>query len=241
MLPGLSDSTAKYPKAYKALIEKAADAGAKAVSYEVVFVPGAPTKDINTKWDNIEAMCGMKIRQVYKKFGSHMSCIRPSYLWTENIMHAVAEVSRANGLSVGVSDPVWKQLGDTGCCCGILPDDPVFGNWQRESATNQLLEASWGHKNEIGPEDIVPSWANDVRMSMMVNMGVGPQAAVLKKHVTWADKLRQIWNDISSERGPYRYFQGALAPTRKDLDGNMYYTYKGLKRHNRDYQSGWLV
>ena len=48
------------------------------------------------------------------------ACTRPSFLWTENIMHAVHDKATECGLVVGVSDPVWKQLGETGCCCGML-------------------------------------------------------------------------------------------------------------------------
>jgi DNA repair photolyase len=232
MMPGISDATVKHPRAYAELIERSAEAGAKAVSYEVVFMPGMPTADIKKKWAEIEQLIGVPMFKTYKRFGENIACIRPSYTWTENIMHGVAEVSKKNGLVVAVSDPVWKQLGETGCCCGILPDDPVFGNWRRESATNQLLEAKWNGK-EIGPNDITPDWAREQRLTGMCNTGPGPKNIVAKKYTTWADKLKEQWNDLSHERGPYRYFQGALVPTRRDEQGNVFYKYRGLERQNK--------
>ena len=70
-------------------------------------------------------------------------------------MHAIKEEALKYGMNIGVSDPVWKQLGETGCCCGIEPDDPVFGNWQEQSATNQLLLAR-DTGRLIHFEDILP-------------------------------------------------------------------------------------
>lgn len=241
MMPGISDATPDYPKAYKTLIEKAAEAGAKAVSAEVVFYPGVATKEVKEKWRGIENILGVPMGETYKKFGKSMSCIRPAYGWTENIMHSVVEESHKNGLTVGISDPVWKQLTDSGCCCGILPDDPVFGNWERENATNRLLEAKNDPDYLIHPDDIVPPWADEYLMSRMVNLGAGPKTKYKQKHKTWGDKLREIWNDVKSERGPYRYFQGALKPVKRDKDGNILYKFVGLDRRKPITTPYWEV
>lgn len=155
-------------------------------------------------------------------------------------MHAIYEVAHANGLVCGVSDPVWKQLTDTGCCCGILPDDPVFGNWEPESATNQLLLAKQnGHL--IGPDDITPAWAHGLLLHTMVNLGPGPKSSWARRHTTWADKLRQVWNSLEAERGPLRYFQGALKPEHRDALGNLHYRYVGLARTYPEQVPFWKV
>lgn len=231
MFPGITDSTPKYPKAYKTLIELAASAGAKAISYECGFAPGRPTAALRKRWDELEYIANLPLNLIYKRFGKNQACMRPSYKWTEEIMHAVHDEAKKNGLTIGVSDPNWKQLTEAGCCCGILPDDPVFGNWQRESATNQLLLARTTGK-EIGPDDIIPEWSKTVSQVDLVNMGPGPLGVYKRRHTTWADYLRGVWNDLSMERGPLRYFQGALKPVRKDAKGNVYYKYVGLKRKN---------
>ena len=229
MLPGVSDATPRHPKAYKELLERVAQAGAQAVSIEVAFTPGNATADIKRRWADLGKLTGIDYLGLYAGFGKKQVCNRPSYLWTEGIMHAVVEEAHKLGMTVGVSDPVWKQLTDTGCCCGILPDDPVFGNWQEESATNQLLLAKT-KGIEIGPNDIVPPWAHDVPLSDMVNAGVGPLIAYARRHTTWADRLRQMWNTPKMERAPLNYFQGAMLPTRRDDNGDLYYKYAGLER-----------
>lgn len=139
------------------------------------------------------------------------------------------EEARKSGMTVGISDPVWKQLGDTGCCCGILPDDPVFGNWQRESATNQLLEAkNTGKKIHLG--DITPKWAYHVLHNKMALYNPGPDALFYRRHAMWADHLRSIWNNVSRERSPTNYFQGALMPIGLDENKDVVYEYRGLTR-----------
>ena len=240
MLPGLSDRTPRYPEAYRVLIEKAAEAGAVAVSYEVVFVPGTMTKDLKWRWGEIERITKVPFKQLYKQFGPTQACMRPPYTWTENIMHAVAEVSHRNGMVVGVSDPCWKQLTDSGCCCGIMPDDPVFGNWQTESATNQLLIAKTTGKI-LGPEDIIPEWAYKQGMPGMINLGPGPQSAWGKSHIHWSDRLRRVWNGMEKQRSPLNYFQGALMPDHVDERGDVFYRYEGLKRQYLGQTPYWSV
>jgi hypothetical protein len=234
MLPNCTDRTPKYEKAYKVLIERAREAGAGAISYETAFYPSAIPKEQKWKWDMIDAILGIRMRKMYLSFGRLQSCTRPSYLWTENIMHAVAEEAHKVGMTVGVSDPVWKQLSEVGCCCGIRPDDPVFGNWQRKNATNALVCARDG-KNDgvITLDDIVPEWAYEMPLAGMIKPGPGAENSWLSTHGKWEFHLRKVWNDPNSQRSPMNYFQGALEIVGEDEK------YKGLVRENRE--SAWSV
>lgn len=227
IMPGISDSTPDYPYAWRTLIRKAAEAGARAISYEVAFVPGAQPKPVKDRWVQLARHANIDYMDLYKRFGPIQSCMRPPYGWTEEIMHAIAHEAHQNEMTVGISDPVWKQLNDTGCCCGMLPDDPVFGNWERESATNQLLEAKRTGK-EIGPDDVTPAWAYETRSSQLYYQGAGPTTVYTKRHEYWSDKIRMDWNNMGSERGPLNYFQGALVPSRRD-NGDVYFRYRGLE------------
>ena len=239
ILPGISDATKRYPQAYRVLIEQAAEAGAGAISYEVGFVPGAMTKEVRARWDVLSKVTGVPFEKLYRGFGRNQSCMRPPYTWTENIMHAIRDEAHKNGMDVGVSDPVWKQLTDTGCCCGIMPDDPIFGNWQVESATNQLLLAKETGKI-LGPEDIIPEWANNANASMLVNQGPGPLTVYATRHELWADKLRDAWNGLDKQRGTLEYFQGALQPIERN-NGDVFYKYVGLERQYPEHVPYWKV
>ena len=240
--PGLSDATPSYPQAYRTLIEMAADAGAVAVSAEVGFVPMRFTAQQRAKWEKMERTIGVPLKDIYKQLGKSATCLRPSYAWTEQIMHAIRDVTHEHGMVLGVSDPAWKQLTDSGCCCGMLPDDPVFGNWEPENATNRLLEASRATTEEgklIRLEDITPPWAHDMLQSQLCNMGAGPKTIWDKRHTTWADKLAEIWNEPGRERSPLHYFQGALEPV--EVDGAVLYRYVGLKRQHPERTPYWDI
>jgi DNA repair photolyase len=238
IMPGISDSTARHPQAWRELIDRAYEAGARAVSYEVAFVPGGASPDIRRRWEDLSAIARVPYFDLYGKFGKMTPCTRPSYAWTEEIMHRIRDHAESLGMTVGVSDPVWKQLTGSGNCCGILADDPVFGNWQTESATNQLVLARDTGKI-LTANDIIPAWAHHQSLSGMVNPGVGPKSIWRGRHVTWADKLRSVWNDLRSERGPLQYFQGALQPVGRDDNGDVSYKYVGLKRQNLRHPPFW--
>jgi len=239
MFPGVSDRTPRYPQAYRVLIERAAAAGARAISYECGFYPSRIPTVAKEKWDGFARLINVPLKSVYRQFGLQ-ACTRPSYMWTENIMHAVKEVALQHGLTVGVSDPVWKQLSDVGCCCGIRDDDPVFGNWERENATLALINARDNPEHIMRVEEIIPAWAEKILQGEMCNMGAGPKLVWKKRRFTWADKLREIWNEPACERSPLTYFQGAVIPVRLD-DGAMGYKYRGLSRQNLERVPYWKV
>lgn len=232
MMPRCSDSTPGHPYAYRELIERSAEAGAVALSTEVAFVPGMRNKDVNRRWERLERAIKVPMRKVYDGFGKRAACERPPASWTEAIMHAVREVAHDHGMVVGVSDPVWKQLNDTGCCCGILPDDPVHGNWERRQATNALVEAR-DTGNPVAAPDGTPPWAHELLMVELASAGVGPLSMWKRLHRTWKDNLVDTWNNLGSERGPLGYFQGALLPKRKRDDGDIEYEYRALERTGR--------
>lgn len=240
ILPGISDSTPDHPEAWKELIQMAAGAGSRIISYEATFVPGQMTQDLKRRWREIEKVSGVPIVSLYRKFGKVEACTRPHFKWTEAIMHAIRDEAHRQKMVIGISDPVWKQLGDVGCCCGFSPDDPVFGNWQVESVTNRLIECRDGKRKEIGSADIIPPWAKHCHLQDIVNTGVGPTAAYGARHTTWADKLREVWNCVQMERSPLNYLQGALIPFRKK-GKEVFYKYVGLKRTGEKNPPFWKV
>jgi len=239
IIPGISDATVKHPYAWRDLLDMAADAGCRNLSYEVAFLPGMMTKDIKRKWKEIERISCKPLSKIYKSFGKVQACTRPAHTWTEQIMHAIHKHAKKRGMNIGVSDPCWKQLTDFGCCCAISPDDPVFGNWQRKNATEALLQAKNTGKL-IGPDDVIPEWADVSLVHNLVNPGAGPQAAYIHRHVTWRDKLEEVWNEVEKERSPLNYFQGAVVPAKIE-NNQVFYKYVGLKRRKPKNTPFWTI
>ena len=239
ILPGISDATKKHPKAYKELIQKCAEAGVNSISYEVAFLPGRMTNEVKKKWQQIEKISGKPLISIYKSMGKNEACFRPSYKWTEQIMIAIYNEAKKYNLDIGVSDPLWKELTECGCCCGLKESDPIFGNFQTESCTNQLMLAKQTGKI-LKSEDIIPDWSKNCLKEKLANPGVGPTVRYKRKHETWADNLRRIWNEIERERSPYNYFQGVLIPCKKEGE-EIYYKYKGLPRSNPKKTPFWNI
>lgn len=227
IIPGVSDRTPAHPHAYRELIERAAEAGAQAVSMEALFSPSALTKDSKDRWNELHKITKTNLISLFKSISPKAgACTRPSRAYVEDIFYAARDVAHKCGLTFAVSDPVMKHLNDTGNCCGMKPDDPVFGNWQREQATNAIVEARAGKL--INGKDYIPPWSNTIMRRDMC-MHVGPQGAVMSQ-TPWAEKLINAWNDIRTNRGALVYFQGILQPVKLDADGNIIYKYEEPKK-----------
>ncbi len=112
----------------------------------------------------------------------------------------------------------------------------MFGNWERESATEVLVQARIAYENGgrgqlWGVEKIIPRWAHMVNLHQMVC--VTGEKSVEANTISWADKLRVTWNDVRSNRGPLKYFQGVLRPARLDKGGNVLYKYNPMPRRKQ--------
>jgi DNA repair photolyase len=229
LIPNVSDRTKKHPNAYVELIEKSAEAGARAVSIEMLFAPRQLIGDTVERWDKLESIIRFPLRDIYKRITPKSgSCIRPSRAYAEDLFLHAREVAHKCGMTFGVSDPIMKHLNDTGCCCGIKPNDPHFGNWQRENATNALVDAR-DKKIRIVGRDYIPEWSHNVPKHALCAR-VGWQA-IEAQRTSWAETLRENWNDLRNNRGPLVYFQNLLKPVALD-DGDIVYEYAAPKRHN---------
>ena len=229
LIPNVSDRTAKHPQAYVELIEKAAEAGCRAVSMEMLFAPGQLIGSTRQRWNELEKTIKFPIRELYRKITPKLgACIRPSRAYAEDLFLHSREIAHKCGMTFGVSDPIMKHLNDTGCCCGIKPNDPHFGNWQRENATNALVEAR-DKKKRVTAKDYIPKWAYDVmKRDLCALSGV---TAINFKDTTWGDVLNETWNDLRGNRGPLVYFQNLLKPVAIE-NGDIVYEYRKPEYHN---------
>jgi len=225
IIPGISDPS------WRRLLDYSADAGCRAVSMEFAFVPGAMPDHVKKMWKEIEQIAGWPMVKWYKETTSVFgSCLRSSRAWKEDLTFAIREHTHKLGMTFAISDPHWKELNDYGCCCGIPPDDPVFGGWQRKQATNAVLLAKQGER--VSAEDGIPDWAWETKLDEMVCI-TGPSNAFQRGYKTWGDKLRETWNDTKSPRGPLGYFEGVLVPVDRLDNGDVVYQYKESKKRDR--------
>jgi DNA repair photolyase len=244
ILKNVTDTTPAHPKAWQELLRRARDAGAEAVSMEFVFVPGAEKPGVEARWNAIEEITRFPYRRFYKKTSDKFSaCLRSSRWWKEELTFAIREEAHALGMVFSISDPHWKELNDTGCCCGIKDTDPVFGNWEKKQACQALLNAKAdfeaGGPGLLHLADVVPDWAKRV-MARSLLCVVGPKGTAEASRTAFGEyHHRHIWNDLNSPRGPYIYFGGIVKPCGKDENGDLVYQYVGQERKHGKY--GWGV
>lgn len=243
IIRNVTDRTPRHRKAWRDLMRRSRDAGAGAVSMEFMFVPGVQPPHIEKRINAISDMAGFDMTKFYKSATSRWgACLRASRSWKEELTFAIREEAHALGMVFSVSDPHWKELNDTGCCCGMLPDDPVFGNWERENGTNALVTAKAKYDAGLPAlmyvDDIVPPWAYEQSIIGMCLVG-GVKGAIAQKYTTWADKLINTWNDPKNARAPLHYFGGVARPHSLDANKNMVYEYVDVPRKN--VRCGWDV
>jgi DNA repair photolyase len=229
ILPGITDATPKHPKAWKELLQRARDSGARSLSMEFSFVPGMRPPHVKAMWEKINGMCGFNVVDWYKRTTSvRGQCLRSSRAWKEDLTFAIYEEAKNLGYHFGISDPHWKELNDFGNCCGIPPTDKYFGGWCRQNATNAIVEArDTGCK--VSAMKYIPEFAWKTRMERLICMS-GAHNAFRRATYTWGDKLRDTWNDVGGPRGPLNYFEGCLKPVKVLDNGDVQYKYEKVAR-----------
>jgi hypothetical protein len=209
VIPGASDRTPRYPQAYRTLIDWAAEAGARSISYELLYVPMRFHGEQMERWKSMERTVGVPIKEAYKRMGKSQASLRPSAMWSENIVHAIYERAKGHGMVVGVSEPAWKGLNDGGCCCGMINTHPVFGNFEPRNATQAIVDARDTGK-KIRVDDVAPEWSSEVKFfSDICPAGAGPKEVWKKRHVMYRDWIEKDFFG-NGVRSPEVYFQGML-------------------------------
>lgn len=228
---GLSDAYPGEPEAWRVLMERAREAGAEATSFEFIFLSSVLTPRQRAMYQLLFKATGNP------KFGdwwnSHSNLAETCRRATRSLKHdmtmKVYNKAKELGLRFGISDPHFKELNDTGCCCGLPEDDKWFGNWSRRQMTEVIVQARKAHekgeKKLFSYDDWRPEWAHKVSFGTMVS-GSDWHNYRRKKKKTWGDHIRDHWNDPKSPRGPYLYFGKVLVPVGIDKHtGDMVYEY----------------
>lgn len=232
-IPGMSDAYPGEPEAWKVLMERAAGAGAGAISFEYIFLNPALTPRQEVMQRAMLKAIGdphFATRWHGMSKGSE-TCRRGSRYVKYEQTKKVRDLAHKLGWTFGISDPHFKEWNDTGSCCG-LPDsgDGWFTNWSRRQMTEVIVQA---HKAEARGEEFLvtyddwkPEWAHKVGLTSMVNVG-NWHSARRKKYVTFGDHMRKKWNDPKHPRSPFQYFDKVMIPVGIDTKtGDLIYTYK---------------
>jgi hypothetical protein len=143
-LPGVSDAYSGEPNAWATLIERCHESGARAISFEYIFINPAPTDrqkamyrlmfksmgnpKFGEMWQAASkagAKCFNKNGDLYYPPAGSVSCRRGSRSYKYDMTIKVRDKVHSLGWAFGCSDPHFKEFNDYGCCC-FSGDTEIF-------------------------------------------------------------------------------------------------------------------
>jgi hypothetical protein len=212
---------------YLELIEKAADAGATALSTEFLCIESRTTPESEARFNEMSELLGLDLIDFYRKNTVNATgYLRLNWKIKKPFVDAMEDICARRGLRFYVSDAHHKDRCANGSCCGLGEG----WNYSRGQFTEALCVArangtvSWG---EIAV-NLLPAFSEiGIVQAAGLNIARGtPEDRARFRDWTIADYMRYIWNHPNHPRSPYRYFYGLLQPERMDEAGDVIYRYQ---------------
>lgn len=221
-LPGISDSYPGEPEAWRVLIDRCHEAGARAISFEYIFLAShlTPRQKIMQRL-MLKTMRNPNFAKDWhgqSKAGE--SCRRGGRALKYEQTKKVRDYVHTLDWLFGCSDPHFKEWNDTGCCCG-MPEtgDEWFSRWSRRQMTEVIVQGrralDKGETLLFNYNDWKPEWAHEIQANVMINVKDWHGYRRMK-YVTFGDHMRKKWNDPKHPRGPYQYFDKVMLPVGVD-------------------------
>ena len=207
---------------YLELIERAAGAGAEAVSTEFVCIEKR-SKKARRRFEAIGRVAGYDLLKMYTKASKGQSgYLRGSREMKRPYIDAMQEKCDKLGLRFYVSDAHFKERCANGSCCGLRPD----WNYSRGQFTEALVIAK--EKGQVRWADIVPGleYLGSVKEGV-INIGNAPNSWSPYHGMGMVGWIHHQWNNVNGRRSPYKYFGGVLHPIGRDESGDVIYEYRG--------------
>jgi len=230
------------------LLERSKEAGANAISTEFFALD---SKIVDMLKDNIKVikdLCKFDFLEMYKKTSPHErgGYMRSNRDVKEPIMKRLYSKCKELGLQINISDPDYKELNESGCCCGLpdeFKDNPEITNWSRGQLTYALIQLrkryydSKGEDKFLTFEDIdknVPNrWYDDRKYyGDSIKMWSTDYS---KKEMNHGKEYKESWNNLRSPDNPQNYFHGVLKPHHVDDNGMIVYEY-----NPKPYEQRWM-
>lgn len=214
---GLTDKT------YIELIQRAAEAGASAVSTEFMCLEGR-SKKARGRFDGMSRLLGFDVFQFYKMnsrvAGGYMRLNREI---KKPYIEKMQEECHRFGMRFYVSDAHFKERCDNGSCCGLSEN----WNYSRGQFTEALLIAK--QNGIVKFSDIAKNgeFLNNFPFGNAEGFNQSSSEKRAKYYgFSMLDYMRWNWNNVNGANSPYKYFDGILVPIGKDENGDVIYEYR---------------
>jgi len=220
------------------LLTKAKQAGAKAISTEFFAIDERAAPLLKERFKNISNIIGFDILPFYKKLSptERGTYLRLNRDVKEIFMKRIYITCKKLGLGISISDPDFKELNYSGCCCGLpdeYPINPELTNFSKGQITFHLKELrkrywiSEGKDKYLKFEDIEKTmwdnWATEYKYyGDSIKYWQVDYAQLKTGHIR---EFINTWNNLNSGCNPYSHYQGILKPIKVDERGLLIYEY----------------
>lgn len=208
-------------KTYLELIERAAEAGATAVTTEFFCLEVRSVNIAKEHYKTISECCGFDIVDFYKKYSSGSGYLRLNRKIKEQYIMNMKELCHKLGLRFYVSDAHFKECSDNTCCCGLSSD------WQYSRGHFAKALQIAKHKGSVQWKDIEKDMyflTPDFKNAAGFNTGSSERRAKFTD-MTLKDYMRYLWNAPANGQSPYKAFEKVLTPDGYDDEGNIIYKF----------------
>jgi len=204
------------------LLVRSKEAGSTAVSMEFFCLERRAAGYLRERYEQMNSVLGFNVYDYYKHLsrGSAGGYARLNPDTKAKYVKQVYQLCRKLGMRFACSDAHFKELNDTGCCCGL--DDSW--NWSRGQYTNALIKCR--KSGTVCWKDIEKdtAWEKKWKFSEVRNCASWKRYR-RHKHLDCQSAKLNIWNDPKNKSSPYRYFDGRMVPVSLDGNKNMIYKY----------------
>jgi len=218
------------------LITKSKEAGASAVSCEFFCLDTRGGDSLKNRYKIISEVAGFDIYDYYRRTSIDQGYLRLNPKVKRKYALEVYRTTKKLGMTIHFSDPDFKELNDSGCCCGLTEQDENFKGYLRGQFSEALRYA---RQNKIVTFDFIEQnleWAKHFVVGETGVNFIGEHLDKTSKAMTKTverttvfDFFRNIWNNPNSAKSPYKYFHGKLKPIGLDEKGNVIYKYNKEK------------
>jgi DNA repair photolyase len=209
---------------WKALIQRAAEAGIDSVSSEFFCLETRDLKGLmkRDRYGRMSEVAGYDIHTFYREHSSQSGYLRLNYHMKYPLYAEMKDLCRDLGIRLHISDAHCRDLNEQCNCCGVPPE----WNSQTGNFNNAIIIAR--KKGFVRFSDIAP----DIEKIMNFSIAQAPgfnlsnnTNRALFRWTTFTEYFRYIWNSPEKGKGLAKMYGDILAPAGRDANGDIIYRY----------------
>ncbi len=214
---------------FRVLIAKAKEAGADSVTTEFFCLESRADERLKRKYDEISKYAGYNIYEFYKKHSRQTGYRRLNYNIKSDVIEDMRFTAHKLGMRFYVSDAHHKEKCDYACCCGCPPDFKIsLGHYGQALQIAKSRPDGIVYWRDIA-EDL-NRYIGDVLFYKAIGFNTNSNRNRAQRYEqTMYQFVKEYWNTPSSDKSPFKYFDGILEPVGLDAENNIVYKFNSKK------------